>query len=103
MQTWSGVPTDPVPPILELRGIGLLLDVLLQRPRARVLVHDGPASSLRREVRPVDPVVERLSEVDHPEEEDQEQWQDQGKLDKGCATLVAAKLPETSRGYDHHS
>jgi hypothetical protein len=51
----------------------LLLDVLLQRPAARVLVHDRPARAFVGEVRLVDPVVEGLAEVQHPEEDHEQE------------------------------
>ena len=86
----------------ELARVGLALDVLLQGdPAGRIGVDDGPARARVREVRLVEPVVEQLAELEHPEEQEDEDRQDERELSESLALFPPqnrSELPRTAHG-----
>ena len=70
---------------LQLGRVDLSENVLLEphgrrKAGAWIVVHDRESRTLVGEVRLVDPVVDRLAEVDHPEQDQQEDWHDEREL-----------------------
>jgi len=68
---------------------------VLERAGGRgILVNDGPAGALVREVRRVDPVIERSTEIEHPEEEEQQKRKDEREFDQRDAAFIANARPK---------
>ena len=89
MQISIGPGTEAVPPSRSSAVFACDLHVLLERPAPGVLVHGRPARALVREMRLVDPVVEGLAEVEHPEQEHEQERQHERELDERHARFRA--------------
>ena len=89
MQTFAGFTTEFVPPLLSSFVSAWHWMYALQACRRRAVealaragVHDCPSRSGARELGLVDPVVERLAEIEHGKEKDEQDWNDERELDE---------------------